>query len=71
MLELLIIPSQSGLTDSHASVPGVEIVLNVLEKVKRVYQIPDGKKVKFLRIGNKIRINVPTFTMHSGIVLEY
>ncbi|MEI6277481.1 MAG: hypothetical protein WCP08_15890, partial [Prolixibacteraceae bacterium] len=52
-------------------VPGVEIELNVPEKVKHVYQIPDGKKVKFSRNGNKISINVPTFTMHSGIVLEY
>lgn len=52
-------------------VPGVEIEVDVPEKVKNVYQIPDGKKVGFSRKGNKLMIKVPTFTMHSGIVLEY
>jgi hypothetical protein len=52
-------------------VPGVEIEVNVPEKVKKVYQIPDGKKVDFSRKGNKMSIKVPTFTMHTGIVLEY
>lgn len=52
-------------------VPGVEIEVNVPEKVKKVYQIPDGKKIDFTRKGNKLIIKVPTFTMHTGIVLEY
>ena len=52
-------------------VPGVEIEVNVSEKVKKVYHIPDGKKVDFTRRGNKLIIKVPTFTMHTGIVLEY
>jgi hypothetical protein len=52
-------------------VPGVEIEVNVPEKVKKVYQIPDGKKVDFSRQGNKLIIKVPTFTMHTGIVMEY
>jgi len=52
-------------------VPGVEIEVEVPEKVKKVYQIPDGKKIDFSRKGNKLIIKVPTFTMHTGIVLEY
>jgi len=52
-------------------VPGVEIEVDVSEKIKKVYQIPDGKKVDFLRKGNKLIIQVPTFTMHTGIVFEY
>jgi len=52
-------------------VPGVEIEVNVPEKVKKVYQIPDGKKLDFIRKGNKLIVKVPTFTMHTGIVLEY
>ena len=52
-------------------VPGVEIEVNVPEKVKKVYQIPDGKKVDFSRKGNKLMVKVPTFTMHAGIVFEY
>jgi len=52
-------------------VPGVEIEVNVPEKVKKVYQIPDGKKLDFIRKGNKLIVKVPTFTMYTGIVLEY
>jgi len=52
-------------------VPGVEIEVIVPEKVKKVYQIPDGKKVNFTRDGDKLIIKVPTFSMHTGIVLEY
>jgi hypothetical protein len=52
-------------------VPGVEIEVNVPEKVKKVYQIPDGKKLDFKRKDNKLIVKVPTFTMHTGIVLEY
>lgn len=52
-------------------VPGVEIEVIVPEKVKKAYQIPDGKKVNLKRNGNKLIIKVPAFTMHTGIVLEY
>jgi len=52
-------------------VPGVEIEVNVPEKVKNVYQIPYHKKLSFSRNGNTLKIKVPTFTMHTGIVLEY
>jgi len=52
-------------------VQGVEIVVDVPEKIKKVYQIPDGKKVDFLRKGNKLIAKVRTFTMHTGIVVEY
>jgi hypothetical protein len=52
-------------------IPGVEIEVNVPEKVKNVYQIPEGKKLSFSRNRNAVRIKVPTFTMHTGIVLEY
>ena len=52
-------------------VPGVEIEVDFPEKVKKVYQIPDGNKVHFTRKDNKLLIDVPTFTMHTGIVLEY
>ena len=52
-------------------VPGVEIEVNVPEKVKNVYQIPDLKKLNFSRSGNTIKISVPTFSMHTGIVMEF
>lgn len=52
-------------------VPDVKIEVNVPEKVKNVYQIPDGKKLSFRKDGNIMKINLPTFNMHTGIVLEY
>ena len=52
-------------------VPGVEIEVDIPEKVKKVYQIPDGKKLEFSRKGNKLIIKVPTFTMHTAIVFKY
>jgi hypothetical protein len=52
-------------------IPGVQIEVDVPEKVKKVYQIPDGKKIDFSRNGNKLTVKVPTFTMHTGIVFEY
>ena len=52
-------------------IPGVEIEVNVPAKVKNVYQVPEGKKLSFDRNGNVLKIKVPTFVMHTGIVLEY
>lgn len=52
-------------------VPGVEIEVNVPEKVRKVYQIPDGGKLSYTRNGNSLKIKVPTFTMHTGIIMEY
>ncbi|MFV0606506.1 MAG: alpha-amylase family protein [Niabella sp.] len=52
-------------------ISNVQIELDVPETVKNIYQIPDGKKLKYRRIENKIVIDVPAFTMHTGIVLEY
>lgn len=57
--------------EDFVPISGVEIEVNVPEKVKKVYQIPDGKKLSFKREGNIILVKVPTFTMHTGIVLEY
>lgn len=57
--------------EDFVPISGVEIEVNVPEKVKKVYQIPDGKKLSFKREGNKILVKVPMFTMHTGIVLEY
>jgi len=57
--------------EDFVPISGVEIEVIVPEKVKKVYQIPDGKKLSFKREGNKILVKVPMFTMHTGIVLEY
>jgi len=52
-------------------VPGVEIIVNVPEEVKNVYSVPAGEKLTFSKKEGGLLIAVPTFTMHTGIVLEY
>ena len=52
-------------------VPGVEIIVNVPEKVKNVYQVPAGGKLDFQKTEQGILVVIPTFIMHTGIVLEY
>jgi len=49
----------------------VEIEVNVPEKVKNVYSVPSNEKLKFSKNGQILKIKVPTFKMHTGIVLEY
>ena len=57
--------------EDFVPISGVEIEVNVPEKVKNVYQIPEQKKLSFSRSGNTLKIKVSTFTMHTGIVIEY
>lgn len=52
-------------------VPDVEMEVAVTETIKNVYQIPGGKKLSFTKDKNVLKIKVPTFTMHTGTVLEY
>ena len=52
-------------------VPGVEVKINVPEKVKEIYQVPGHNKLEFQREGAIIRVKVPTFTMHTALVLNY
>ncbi|MFH0758108.1 MAG: alpha-amylase family protein [Bacteroidota bacterium] len=52
-------------------VQGVELEVIVPEKVKKVYQVPDGQKLRFTRTDNKLIVQVPAFTMHTGIVFGY
>ena len=52
-------------------VPNVEITLEVPEQITEVLQIPQNKTLEFTREGDKTHIKVPTFTIHTGIVLKY
>ena len=52
-------------------VPGVEIEVIVPEEVLEVYQVPGKTRLEFQRKGDVIRIKVPTFTMHTAVVLKY
>jgi hypothetical protein len=52
-------------------VPNVELEVCVPEEIKEVYQIPGETRLEFQRTGDLIRIKVPTFTMHTAVVLSY
>jgi len=52
-------------------VSNVEIEVDVPEKIKSVTQIPEQKILSFTREGNRIKIRIPIFTMHTGIVINY
>jgi hypothetical protein len=52
-------------------VPGVALEVEVPEKIKRVYQVPGNNSLKYVRNGNLVKIVLPQFTMHAGVVMEY
>lgn len=52
-------------------VSNVKIELDVPENVKNIYQIPGEKKLNSSKTDGKLLVEVPTFTMHTGIVFEY
>lgn len=52
-------------------VPDVAVTIDFPETITEVIQIPEGNPLEFKKEGAKIKINVPTFTMHTAIVLKY
>ncbi len=47
------------------------LTIDVEESIKKAYLIPSGKKLKLKKSGAKLKLLVPEFTCHTGIVLEY
>ena len=43
----------------------------VPEEVTQVIQIPTMKKLTFEQIDGILKVQVPSFTMHTGIVFDY
>lgn len=52
-------------------IPGVSLDVRVPERIGKVRTIPAGEALAFRQDASVVRIAVPTFTMHTGIVLEY
>ena len=52
-------------------IPGVVIEVRVPETVKAVRAIPSGEALAFTPHDGAIEVQVPTFTMHTAIVLDY
>lgn len=66
-------PIQRGsvqVIEDFVPVKDVEITLDVPQKTKKVYQVPEQKALKMTRSGNKITVVVPEFTMHTAVVFE-
>lgn len=52
-------------------IPDVKLTVRVPERVTKVRTIPAGQTLAFTQDAGVVTIAVPTFTMHTGIVLEY
>lgn len=52
-------------------IPGVIIGVRVPEKIKTVRAIPSGETLAFVQRDGVVEVDVPTFTMHTAIVLDY
>jgi hypothetical protein len=52
-------------------IPGVKLTVRVPERVTKVRTIPVGETLAFTQEAGVLTVAVPTFTMHTGIVLEY
>ncbi len=66
-----LLRGEVSVIEDFLPVSNVEISLNVPETIKEVIQIPNGQALEFERNGSVLKIKVPTFTMHTGIVLKY
>lgn len=52
-------------------ISNVQIEIDVPEKLKSIVQMPEGKTLKYKLVGKKAIVNVPTFTMHTCLVINY
>lgn len=75
IVHLLYAPALSrgevSVIEDFLPVPNVELTVDVDEKIKEVIQIPEEKSLNFIKEDGKLKITVPSFTMHTGIVLKY
>lgn len=49
----------------------VEVRLKVDERIKKATLIPDNKQLKFTREGDYVKVMVPKFRIHCGVVFDY
>ena len=57
--------------EDFPSIPDATLELRLPEQVVKVRTIPGGEVLPVVRDGNLLKVAVPAFTMHTGIVLEY
>lgn len=49
----------------------IPLKLDLEKAVKRIYTIPDRKDLDYTKRGEKIHVEIPEFTGHIGVVIEY
>jgi hypothetical protein len=59
------------LIEDFPPIPGVTLEARVSERVARVQTIPSDEKLTFTQESGVLKVAVPTFSMHTGVVLEY
>lgn len=67
-------PIQRGECEVIEDLPflyNVPVTVDLPHKIKKAILIPDGKNLEVKRNGNKVRVIVPKFKCHCGIVYEY
>jgi hypothetical protein len=52
-------------------IAGIEIDVRVPETITAVTAIPSGETLAFTQADGTVNVSVPTFSMHTGIVLSY
>ena len=57
--------------EDFPSIFGVTLEMRVPERATKVRTIPDGETLAFTQENGTVKVAVPTFAMHTGVVLEY
>jgi hypothetical protein len=57
--------------EDFPAINGVTLEVKVPERATKVRVIPDGGTVAFTQEGGVVKVAVPAFAMHTGVVLEY
>ena len=57
--------------EDFPAIPGVKLEVRVPERVTKARCIPRGETLAFTQEAGLLKVAVPTFRMHAGIVLEY
>ena len=57
--------------EDFVEIRNVNLELRLKRPIKRVYNIPEGSQLNFEIISGTLKVKVPSFTMHTAIVLEY
>jgi hypothetical protein len=52
-------------------IPGTKLEVRVPERITKVRTIPANETLSFTQDAGVLALAVPTFAMHTGIVLEY